>query len=181
MVASISLYSALADGINTVTVSTRKPPADALNPEVKSLNYLNSVMAKREAHLRRADEALVLNLAGKVAEASVANVFAWTEGVLVTPPSLDGALPGITRASVLSAAAELNIPTQIRSLGQAELMRADEVFLAGTGARIVPIGQYDKVAIGNSKRPIYERIEAAFTEMTRCSRPQSQSQSAAYA
>ena len=135
MVARIALYDreSIEGGIDLVTTSVRKPPPDVLNPEVKSLNYMNSVMAKREARLRGAHEGLVLNLHGKVAEASVANVFAWIDGALATPPTIDGALPGITRATVIELARELGIETQIRSIGQAELMRAEEVFLSGAG------------------------------------------------
>ena len=168
MVARIALYDreSIQAGINVVTTSVRKPPPDVLNPEVKSLNYLNSVMAKREARLRGAHEGLVLNLHGKVAEASVANVFAWTDGTLVTPPTVDGALPGITRATVIELAREIGIETQIRSIGQAGLMRAEEVFLTGSGARLVPVGCLDSVAIGSGKRPVFERIDDAFREYT---------------
>ncbi len=168
MVGGIALYDpkSMQAGIDMVTTSVRKPPPDVLNPEVKSLNYLNSVMAKREARLRGAHEGLILNLQGKVAEASVANVFAWTEGALVTPPTIDGALPGITRSTVLRLAGELGIETRIRSIGHAELMRADEVFLSGTGARLVPVRRLDTVAIGTDRRPVLERIGDAFREYT---------------
>lgn len=168
MVARIALYDpeSIGAGIDMVTTSVRKPPPDVLNPEVKSLNYLNSVMAKREARLRGAHEGLVLNLHGKVAEASVANVFAWIDGTLVTPPTIDGALPGITRATVIELAREVGIETQIRSIGHAELMRADEVFLSGSGARLVPVGRLDTIAIGSGRRPVFERIEGAFRAYT---------------
>ena len=169
MVGRIALFDeqALRRGVDMVTVSMRKPPADVLNPEVKSLNYLNSVMAKREAKLRGADEALVLNLQGTVAEASVANVFALSAGVLVTPPTSDGALPGITRATVLEIARDLGIPHEVRTIGAAELMRADELFLTGTGARMVPVGRFDTVAIGNGERPVMRRISDTFMELAR--------------
>ncbi|MDE0280017.1 MAG: aminotransferase class IV [Gammaproteobacteria bacterium] len=168
MVGGIALYDpkSMQAGIDMVTTSVRKPPPDVLNPEVKSLNYLNSVMAKREARLRGAHEGLVLNLQGRVAEASVANVFAWIDGALVTPPTIDGALPGITRSTVIRLAGELGIETQIRSIGHAELMRADEVFLSGSGARLVPVGRLDTVMIGAGSRPVLERIEDAFREFT---------------
>lgn len=187
MVARFALYDreSIQAGLNMVTTSVRKPPPDVLNPEVKSLNYLNSVMAKREARLRGAHEGLVLNMQGTVAEASVANVFAWIDGTLVTPPTVDGALPGITRATVIQLARELGIETQVRSIGQAELMRAEEVFLSGAGARLVPIGRLDTVAIGSGKRPVLERIDQAFHEYTQHSSGVSlstgQPQSAAYA
>ncbi len=168
IVAGIALYDAgaIARGIRMVTVATRKPPPDVLNLEVKSLNYMNSVMAKREAWLRGADEGLVLNLQGTVAEASVAAVFAFHEGTLVTPPTSDGALPGITRATVLEAARHLGRETRIRTIGHAELMRADEVFITGSGARMVPVGSLDGVTIGTTQRPVFSRLSAAFTEMS---------------
>lgn len=168
MVGDIALYDpkSMQAGIDMVTTSVRKPPPDVLNPEVKSLNYLNSVMAKREARLRGAHEGLVLNLQGRVAEATVANVFAWIDGALVTPPTIDGALPGITRSTVIRLAGELGIEARIRSIGHAELMRADEVFLSGSGARLVPVGRLDTVTIGTGSRPVLERIEDAFREFT---------------
>ena len=168
MVGGIALYDpkSMQAGIDMVTTSVRKPPPDVLNPEVKSLNYLNSVMAKREARLRGAHEGLILNLQGRVAEASVANVFAWIDGALVTPPTIDGALPGITRSTVIRLAGELGIEARIRSIGHAELMRADEVFLSGSGARLVPVGRLDSVKIGTGSRPVLKRIEDAFREFT---------------
>ena len=168
MAGGIAMYDPkdLQAGIDMVTTSVRKPPPDVLNPEIKSLNYLNSVMAKREARLRGAQEGLVLNLHGKVAEASAANVFAWTDGALVTPPTVDGALPGITRATVIELARELGIETRTQSIGQAGLMRAEEVFLTGSGARLVPVGRLDTVAIGSGNRPVFERIDKAFREYT---------------
>ncbi len=168
MVGRIALFDreSIRSGISMVTTSIRKPPPDVLNPEVKSLNYMNSVLARREARLRGAHEGLVLNLHGRVAEASVANVFAWIDGALVTPPTIDGALPGITRATVIELARDLGIETQIRSIGQAELMRAEEVFLSGSGARLVPVGRLDTVMIGTGKRPVFERVDGAFREYT---------------
>ena len=126
-----------------VTVSVRRPAPDVLDPRVKSLNYLNSVLAKREARLRGADEALILNSAGMVAEAAVANVFVFRRGALLTPPPTDGALEGVTRGAVLELAAGLGIPADERSLTRMDLISADEVFLSGTGARIVGVRSLD--------------------------------------
>ena len=96
MVARIALYGreSIEAGLNMVTTSVRKPPPDVLNPEIKSLNYMNSVMAKREARLRGAHEGLVLNLHGKVAEASIANVFAWIDGASSRHRPLTARCPG---------------------------------------------------------------------------------------
>ena len=97
----------MAAGINMITSSLRRPPADILDPRVKSLNYLNNVLAKREARLRGADDALLLNSNGMIAEASGANIFVVYKDRLMTPPANDGALEGITRASVLECAEQL--------------------------------------------------------------------------
>ena len=155
-------------GISLVTSSWRRPPADVLDPRVKSLNYLNNAMAKLEARQRGADEALCLNTESRVAEASVANVFAVRDGVLLTPPAIDGALEGITRRSVLELAAELGQqPAEERSLGRFDLFAASEVFLTGSGARIVPVGSLDGRPIGSGARPVSDRISAAFQEFTK--------------
>ncbi len=150
-------------GIDLITASMRRPAADMLDPRVKSLNYLNNVLAVREARLRGADEALLLNAAGLVAEASAANVFAWRRGVLSTPPPSDGALEGITRASILEIAAGEGFETREGSLGRFDLFAADEVFLAGTGARIVPVATLDGELIGEpDSHPMTSRLGRAF-------------------
>ncbi|UCE87968.1 MAG: branched-chain-amino-acid transaminase [Deltaproteobacteria bacterium] len=150
-------------GIDLVTVSWRRPALDALDPRVKSLNYLNSVLAKLEARERGADEALILNAAGSVAEAAVANVFAVRAGVLRTPPPTDGALEGITRRSVLELAASLGIPAFEASLARVDLLAADEVFLTGTGARLVAVRSLDGQAIGaGGVGPVTRQIEEAY-------------------
>ncbi len=159
-------------GIHLVTVSVRRPALDALDPRVKSLNYLNSALAKREAKLRGADEALVLNAAGKVAEASVANVFVVDRGSLRTPPTTDGALDGITRDSVLQISRDLGIEACEGSLSRLDLLRAEEVFLTGSGARIVPVASLDGQPVGwddvaPGDRPVTHRIIEAFPAFTR--------------
>jgi len=153
----------LRQGIALVTVSLRRPPPDILDPRVKSLNYLNNVLAKREARLRGADEALILNQNGLVAEASVANIFIARNGELLTPPANDGALEGITRDSVLRCAALLEIPAREQSLSRFDLLAADEVFLTGTGARIVPVGRLDGecIGFGQGEYPLTDRIDDA--------------------
>jgi len=157
----------LVAGIDLVTVSVRRPPADVLDPRVKSLNYLNNVMAKLEARQRGADEALLLNAQGMVAETSVANVFAVRSGVLLTPPATDGALEGITRATVLDLAAALGIPAREQTLGRFDLFAAEETFLTGSGAGIVPVRSLDARALGTgTPGPIYEKIRAAFADAT---------------
>ncbi len=152
-------------GIDLLTSSWRRPPADVLDPRVKSLNYLNNVMAKLEAVQRGGDEALLLNAAGTIAEASVANVFAVRDGNLLTPPSSDGALEGITRATVLELAALLGVPTRAQSLGRFDLFAAEEVFLTGSGTGMVPVRSLDGRTIGaGGPGPVYEKIWSAFLE-----------------
>lgn len=154
-------------GLDLVTVSVRRPAADALDPRIKSLNYLNSVLAKREARLRGADEALILNAQGLVAEAAVANVFAVRGGALQTPPCTDGGLEGITRASVLEIAPEEGLPASEHSLGRFDLLGADEVFLTGTGAGIVPVATLDGAAIGEGLHPVTRRLRERFPDFAR--------------
>jgi branched-chain amino acid aminotransferase len=170
IVTEIELYPAekLATGVDMVTVSVRRPSADVLDPRVKSLNYLNSVLAKREARLRGADEALILNAAGMVAEAAVANVFVFRKGRLSTPPATDGALEGITRETVLELAGPLGLPAEERTLSRMDLISADEVFLCGTGARIVAVRSLDGIAIGQrAPGAVTEKLAAAFAERVR--------------
>jgi branched-chain amino acid aminotransferase len=157
----------LAVGLDLVTVSLRRPPPDVLDPRVKSLNYLNSVLAKMEARQRGADEALILNLAGNVAEASVANVFVARAGELRTPPATDGALEGITRQTVFELAGTLGIPARECTLGRFDLFAADEAFLTGTGAGIVPVRSLDGRPVGGG-RPgaLCTKLRAAYLDAT---------------
>lgn len=158
----------LASGIDLVTSSWRRPPPDVLDPRVKSLNYLNNALAKLEARQRGGDEALLLNQAGQVAEASVANLFAVRDGVLLTPPGSDGALEGITRASVLELAPRLSLEARERTLGRFDLFAASEVFLCGSGAGFVPVRSLDGRTIGaGGPGPVYERVRSAFAEAAR--------------
>ncbi|MBW2542599.1 MAG: branched-chain-amino-acid transaminase [Deltaproteobacteria bacterium] len=152
-------------GVDLLTSSWRRPPADVLDPRVKSLNYLNNVMATLEAKQRGGDEALMLNAAGSIAETAVTNIFAVRDGDLLTPPATDGALEGITRATVLEIAASLEIPTRVQSIGRFDLFDAEEAFLTGSGAALVPVRSLDGRAIGGGgPRPVYEQIRSVFLE-----------------
>ena len=167
LVDRIALFDAevLARGLDLVTSSWRRPPPDVLDPRVKSLNYLNNVLAKQEARMRGADEALLLNLAGRVAEAAVANVFVARGGELATPPATEGALEGITRMTILELAGALGIPAHEEPLGRFDLFAADEVFLTGSGAGVVPVRSLDGRAIG-AGRPgaLFAKLRAAFLD-----------------
>jgi hypothetical protein len=114
IVDTIALFSdeKRAAGLSLITSSFRRPPPDVLDPRMKSLNYLNNVLAKGEAVRQGADDALMLNMRGHVAETSVANVFVVRDGVLLTPPVTDGCLDGVTRTTVIECARELGIPVR---------------------------------------------------------------------
>jgi branched-chain amino acid aminotransferase len=149
-------------GVDLITSSLRRPAGDVLDPRVKSLNYLNNVLAKREANLRGADDALVLNGQGLVAEASAANIFALTGNRLDTPLTTDGALEGITRQTVLEIAAELGLEVRERSLGRFDLFAADAVFFTGTRAGLVPVASLDGSPIEQIARPRVQEMQAIF-------------------
>jgi branched-chain amino acid aminotransferase len=170
IVDKIRLFSEekLRSGISMITSSRRSPAPDVRDPRVKSLNYLNNALAKQEARRQGVDEALLLNAAGAVAEASVANVFAVRGGRLLTPPASDGALEGITRASVLELAAALGVPAEERTLGRYDLIAADEVFLTGSGAKVVPVASLDGIRIGRGESgPLTQKLMAAFDRFAR--------------
>jgi branched-chain amino acid aminotransferase len=146
-----------SQGIRLMTASSRRPGVDVLDPQVKSLNYLNNVLAKREARLKGFDDALMLNQSGRVAEASGANIFAVIDGVLATPPAYEGALPGVTRATVLEARSHNNLPVSERPLTCYDLLAASEVFLSGSGAGLIPVYTLDDTVIGGGDRPVFEQ------------------------
>jgi branched-chain amino acid aminotransferase len=150
IVAEIGLYSAeqRAQGLSMITSSYRRPSPDVQDVSVKTLNYLGSALAKQEAKRQGADEALLLNQQGRVAEASVANVFVVHGRTLVTPPAIDGCLEGINRGAVLEMARELGYSASERSLARRDLLAADEVFLTGSGAGVVGVRSLDGRAIG---------------------------------
>jgi branched-chain amino acid aminotransferase len=151
-----------ARGLDLITSSLRRPPADVLDPRVKSLNYLNNVLAKREATLRGADDALVLNARGLIAESSATNVFALTGRTLDTPPTTDGALEGLTRRTVMELGDELGLEVRERSLGRFDLYAADAVFLTGTRAGIVPVGSLDGSPISKAAWSVVHELSTAF-------------------
>ncbi len=168
--ATIALYHEdfYRKGLTIVTVATRRSNPASLNPAVKSLNYLNNVMARIEANLAGADEALMLNDAGNVAECTADNVFIIKHGQIFTPPITAGALGGITRSVVFEIGAELGVKVIEADFTRHDIFIADECFLTGTAAEIVPVVKADGRAIGNGKPgPTTVRIIARFREMTR--------------
>ncbi|MEW6332213.1 MAG: branched-chain-amino-acid transaminase [Pseudomonadota bacterium] len=151
-----------AQGARVIIAATRRIAADALDPRIKSLNYLNHILARLEASQAGVDEAILLNAQGRVAEGTADNVFVVRDGVLLTPPVGDGALEGITRAAVLELAAAGGIPWAERSLGTFDLYTAEECFLTGTGAELIPVREVDGRAVGACPGPVFRRLRVAF-------------------
>lgn len=139
------------EGMKIVTVGTLRNMPEALNPRVKSLNYLNNIMAKIEAINAGVMECLMLNPQGYIAEASGDNVFAVKGNKLMTPPTWCGALEGITREKVMDLAREQGMEVIETVMTRYELWTADEVFLTGTAAEVIAVIELDKRPIGNGK------------------------------
>lgn len=155
------------NGLSVVTCSTRRIPHGALSPMVKSLNYLNNVLAKLEAQHAGAGEGLMLNEQGYVAECTGDNIFLVRDNVLTTPPISSGALAGVTRAVVFEIAAEFGIPISEPLMTRYDIYTADECFLTGTAAEVIPAVTLDGRAIGDGKPgPLTKRIMARFHELT---------------
>jgi len=151
--ADIQLYpkEIYETGMRIITAGTVRNGAGALNPRVKSLNYLNNVMAKIEAINAGVMECLMLNPQGYVAEASGDNIFIVKGNRLTTPPTWCGGLEGITRNKVMELAVELGFEISQTAMTRYEIWTADEVFLTGTAAEIVSVVELDKRMIGDGK------------------------------
>jgi len=146
-----ALYGDLYEkGLKAITVSVRRNPAEALPPNVKSLNYLNNILAKIEANCKGGDEAIFFDTNGYVSEGSGDNIFVIKNGVIITPPTLNN-LRGITRMVAIEIATSLGIPVQERNMGYYDLYCADEVFVTGTAAEVAPITWIDGRSIGTGK------------------------------
>lgn len=155
-------------GMAIVTVGTLRNHTEAVNPRIKSLNYLNNVLAKIEAINAGVMECILLNPQGYVAEASGDNVFVVRAGALITPPTWCGALRGITRDAVMRLATELGYPVREDVLTRYDLYTADEVFLTGTAAEIIGVTAIDRRRIGDGRPgPITRRLAAAFADYAR--------------
>ena len=152
-------------GIEMITAATRRPGPTVLDPRIKSLNYLNNILAKLEARHAGADEALLLNDRGQVTEATAENLFLVREGILYTPPVSDGALDGITRRLVLELCAAEGIEVRERSLTPYDIHTGEECFLCGTGAELIPVRALDGRPLGEATGPLYLRLQTAFTRL----------------
>ena len=155
-------------GIRVAIVDIRRNHTDALNPLIKSNNLLNNALAMQEAYRRGAEEAVMLNLSGQVAECSQSNIFIVKDGALATPPLSTGLLPGITRQVVLDLAAGLAIPGGERLLPADDVFGADEVFITGTTREITPVTSIDGRAVGaGTPGPVTQQLLSAFRARTR--------------
>ena len=139
------------NGMAIVTVATTRNLHSALNPAIKSLNYLNNILAKIEANIAGVEEAIMLNSEGFVAECTADNIFILKGGKMYTPPLSAGALYGITRGVVMDMAQEAGIPVSEPNLTRYDVFNADECFLTGTGAELIPVTKVDGRVIGTGK------------------------------
>lgn len=161
------------NGMGVITTSTRRNSPAALDPNIKSLNYLNNILAKIEVNrAARAGgdvpigEGLMLNLDGYVAEATGDNIFVVERGTLVTPPVHVGILEGITRNTVMDLARQMLMPVEERVFTMTTVYGADEVFLTGTGAEVIPVVKVDDRTIGDGRPgPLTRKLITAFREL----------------
>ena len=168
--ATIALYpeDLYQKGLTMVTCSTRRTPPAALSPRVKSLNYLSNILGKLEAQNAGAGEGLMLNEQGYVAECTGDNIFIVKKGEISTPHLNSGILAGVTRAVVFELAEKLGIRAVERELIRHDIYTADECFLTGTAAEVIPAVQLDRRLIGNGQPgPITLQLIESFRELTR--------------
>ena len=168
--ATIALYpeDLYHQGLTMVTCSTRRTSPAALSPRVKSLNYLNNILAKLEAQNAGAGEGLMLNEQGYVAECTGDNLFIVKNGQMSTPHLNSGILEGVTRAVVFELAEKLEIRTMECELTKYDIYTADECLLTGTAAEVIPAVQLDRRLIGNGQPgPVTLKLIESFRELTR--------------
>ncbi|MGD0496340.1 MAG: branched-chain-amino-acid transaminase [Candidatus Bathyarchaeia archaeon] len=167
---SISMHKddAKENGVTAMISWVKRDPVDATSHEIKSLNYLNSILAKIEANNAGVDEAICLDRNGFVCEGVAENVFTVKNGKIHTPPSCTGALPGITAGSAKNLARQLGYEVSEKNVTPYELFNADEVFFTGTAAEIVPVREINKRSIGDGRPgPITRRLMAEFSRIVR--------------
>lgn len=155
-------------GITAMITWVKRDPVDATTHEVKSLNYLNSILGKLEANIAGADEAICLDKTGFVAEGVAENIFIVKEGKVITPPTATGALRGVTRNVVIKLVEKLGYPMIEGNITPNELFTADEVFLTGTLTEITPVREVNKRTIGDGKPgPITKRLIQEFKKFVK--------------
>jgi len=165
----ITLYPAeyYEKGLEIVTVPTRRNLIESLNPRVKSCNYLNNILAKIEASIAGALEALMLDQNGFVNECTGDNIFLVKKGALITPPDYLGVLRGITRGVVMEIARAQGLPAREEPFTRFDVFDADECFLTGTAAEVIPVVRVDKRPIGKGRPgPMTKRLMKLFRERT---------------
>jgi branched-chain amino acid aminotransferase len=170
IVTDIQVYPAelYARGVKVITSATRQVSHEAFDARVKSLNYLKNVLAKIDANRAGAQEAIMLNAEGFVGECSADNLFVVKHGMLLTPSPQDGALEGITRGALLELAGEARIPAREKRLTRYDVYTADECFLSGTGAEVMPIAEVDGRMIGTATPgPVTKQLSDAFHALVR--------------
>jgi branched-chain amino acid aminotransferase len=170
IVDDISLYPAevYESGMKLATVSTIRNHPNALNPRIKSCNYLNNILAKIEAVQAGCLEALMLNHKGEIAECSGDNIFLVKAGLLRTPSIDAGILEGVTRNAVIELARAAQIPVQELALTRHDVYAADECFLTGTAAEVIPVVECDGRPIGNGKPgPVTRQLRERFHQLVR--------------
>jgi branched-chain amino acid aminotransferase len=154
-------------GLTLVTTAIKRNLPDALPPQVKSLNYLCNILAKLDSNRQGAAEAIFINHLGYISEATADNIFIVQEGKLITPPVQDGALPGITREAVLELATKQGIPNKEDHVTITDLFTADECFVTGTAAKVVPVTTIDGRSIGTGLRGhITLQMMESFVQLT---------------
>ncbi len=166
----LSLYSEelYQNGMKLVTASTIRMPSFSMSTRVKSLNYLNNILAKMEAYRAGCEEVLLLNHRGNVAECSGDNIFIVRRGVLLTPPLDACILEGITRNAVLEIAAELGIEAKEQNFTRHDVYVAEECFLTGSAAEVIPVTELDGRVIGSGKAgPLTTKILDAYRALVR--------------
>jgi branched-chain amino acid aminotransferase len=153
IVEQLAIYpeEAYRDGLRSVSVSQRRNIPDALNPKIKSLNYLNNILVKIQANLAGVGEAIMLNSQGYVAEGSSDNIFIVKRGVVFTPPCYCGALEGITRGAIIELCAKLGYTLKEEPFTLHDVYVADEVFFTGTAAEVIAVREVDARVIGSGK------------------------------
>jgi branched-chain amino acid aminotransferase len=167
---AISLYpqELYEKGLEIMTVSVQRTSPAALSPRIKSLNYLNNILAKIEGLQAGCIEALMLNHKGEVAECTGDNIFLVRRGVLLTPPLDAGILAGVTRDAVIEIAQGAGIEVRETALTKHDVYIADECFLTGTAAEVVPVVKVDSRTIGTGKPgPMTRDLEKRFKQLTR--------------
>jgi len=155
-------------GVRVITSATRQVSHEAVDPRIKSLNYLKNILAKIDAQHANAHEAILLNGDGFIAECTADNLFLVRHGKLLTPAPQDGALEGITRGVILALAGEAGIPCAETRLTRYDVYTADEAFLTGTGAELMPIAAVDGRAIADGQPgAVTRRLRDAFHTLAR--------------